>query len=359
MSRTWLRWLPAAIVPAVIAAGALANAAQAGAAVDLPSKSADQVLAMVAQDQVRSLSGTIEQTSSLGLPQLPSGLSSGSGSGSAASSALELLTGSHTARVYADGPTDVRIQVMDTMAERDAVRHGTDVWLYSSQTNTATHMTLPARAGADATSSPGDVQTPTQLAQRLLAAIDPSTRVTVGTDTAVAGRSAYDLVLTPRATDTLIGSVSIAVDSATGLPLSVDVMARGGGAPAFHVAYTALDLSAPAASVFQFTPPPGATVQQQSLPQRPATPPTPGTTTSDAGPHPTVIGTGWDAVVVLPAGAAPAQATSSPLLAQMTQAVTGGRLLHTALVNVLLTDDGRVLAGSVPVERLQAAAAGQ
>lgn len=359
MTRTWLRWLPAVVVPSVIAAGAFTSAAQAGAAVNLPPKSPDQVLAMVGQSTVRSLSGTIDQTSSLGLPQLPSGLSSGSGSGSTATSALELLTGSHTARVYADGPTNVRIQVMDTMAERDAVRHGTDVWLYSSQTNTATHVTVPAGAGLDATPAPSGVQTPGQLAQRLLAAIDPSTQVTVGTDTTVAGRSAYDLVLTPRATDTLIGSVSIAVDSATGLPLSVDVMARGSGAPAFHVAYTALDLSTPAASLFQFTPPPGATVKQQTVPQRGTTTPAPGAPHSDLGPHPTVIGTGWDAVVVLPAGAIPSQVASSPLLAQMTQAVTGGRLLHTSLVNVLLTSDGRVLAGSVPVERLQAAAAGQ
>jgi hypothetical protein len=37
--------------------------------------------------------------------------------------------------------------------------------------------------------------------------------------------------------------------------------------------------------------------------------------------------------------------------------VQGGRLLSTALVNVLVLDDGRVVAGSVPLERLQAAAA--
>jgi len=31
-------------------------------------------------------------------------------------------------------------------------------------------------------------------------------------------------------------------------------------------------------------------------------------------------------------------------------------VLHTALVNVLLTDDGRVLAGAVPVSSLESAA---
>ncbi len=38
-------------------------------------------------------------------------------------------------------------------------------------------------------------------------------------------------------------------------------------------------------------------------------------------------------------------------------AVDGGRALSSTLVSVLITDDGRVFAGAVPVERLQAAAA--
>jgi len=46
------------------------------------------------------------------------------------------------------------------------------------------------------------------------------------------------------------------------------------------------------------------------------------------------------------------------LLGELTTAVTGGRVISTALVSVLLTDDGRVFAGAVPSERLQAAAVG-
>ena len=363
MTRRRLRWLPAVVVPAVIAAGALGAAAQAGATASLPPRSPSQVLAMVGQSTVQSLSGEFEQTSELGLPQLPSGLSAhaGSASGMSVSSVLELITGSHTARVFLDGPTNARVQVLDQLAERDVVRHGTDVWLYSSETNTATHMTIPASTAAEAAPPAGSALTPAQLAQRLLSAIDPSTQVTVGSDTTVASRSAYDLVLTPRDSDTLVGSVSIAVDSETGLPLSVDILARGQAKPAFHVAFTSLTLAVPTPDLFAFTPPAGATVKEQALPEHPAmgssTAPDP--PRSGTGVQPIVTGTGWGAVVVLPAGTASAQVTGSPLLAQATQAVAGGRLLHTALVNVFLTDDGRVVAGSVPLERLQAAAAGQ
>jgi hypothetical protein len=77
-----------------------------------------------------------------------------------------------------------------------------------------------------------------------------------------------------------------------------------------------------------------------------------------AGERPQVVGAGWDAVVVVPADAAAPDLTSSPLLAGLTSEVDGGRLLSTALLTALVTDDGRVLVGAVPGSRLQAVAAG-
>jgi hypothetical protein len=49
--------------------------------------------------------------------------------------------------------------------------------------------------------------------------------------------------------------------------------------------------------------------------------------------------------------------TSNPLYGELTTPVAGGRALSTSLVSVLLTDDGRVFAGAVPVSRLEAVAA--
>ncbi|MBC7441157.1 LolA family protein [Lacisediminihabitans sp. H27-G8] len=345
MSRTWLKWMPAVAVPVLIASAAVAVPLSANAAVNLPTKTPAQVLALAAGEKVTSLSGTISQTSSLGLPQLPT-----TGADASAGSALELLTGSHTARVFIDGSTKQRVQVLDSMAERDLVRSGSDVWLYDSKKRTAVHSTLTAPAAKSTTQD--YVATPDQLAAKLLASVDSSTSVSLGSDLRVAGRTAYDLVLTPKASGTLVGSVSIAVDSETGLPLSVDVFARSQKTPAFSVGFSTLDLSAPAASLFAFTPPAGAKVTEKAPKAETARPSTP---TSDAA-KPTVTGTGWDSIVALPAGKDTASATSSPLFGKLTTAVAGGHLFHTSLVNVLLTDDGRVFAGSVPVAKLQAAA---
>ena len=352
MSRTWLKWMPAVVVPVLIASVAVAVPLAANAGVNLPTKTPAQVLALAAGEKVVALSGTVSQTSSLGLPELPT-----TGADASAGSALELLTGSHTARIFVDGSMKQRMQVLDRMAERDLVRNGSEVWLYDSKKKTAVHSTL----GAHTTGNPQaekSISTPDQLAATLLKSVDSTTTVSLGTDLRVAERTAYNLVLTPKASETLIGSASIAVDSETGLPLSVELFARSQEVPAFSVAFSQLDLGTPDASLFSFTPPAGAKVTEKAPKadsSRPAVP------HSEAA-KPTISGTGWDAIVAIPVGTGAAareslSVTSSPLFGKLTTSVTGGHLFHTSLVNVLLTDDGRVFAGSVPVAKLQAAAA--
>lgn len=421
MSRAWLRWVPAAAVPAVIAAGVMAGSIPALAGDPLPGKTPAQVLALLAGHSTKSFSGTLEQTSELGLPELPAmGPTSGPASAGGAASIAELLTGRHTARVYVDGAAKVRIQVVDRLAERDVVRRDSELWFYNSKDNTAAHLTLPAFASdqplplTDPPSLPKpslppslpELPMPEDLASRLLAAMDSSTAVTVGPDVDVAGRAAYNLVLEPRTQGTLVGKAAIAVDGETGLPLRVSVTARGQAEPAFEAGFTRLSLDVPDDSLFSFVPPPGATVKELQLPWMQhwpvmpggpgspgITPGAPGSPESEVVPdlsttppetmppetvppeavpptmtrpgmaRPSVTGTGWETVIGFPA--APGRQGSvlsgsllnDPFLSQAAVVVPGGRLLSTALVNVLFTDDGRIFIGMVPPERLQAAAA--
>ena len=50
----------------------------------------------------------------------------------AEAAALELLTGSRTARVVVDGAHLARVRVLDQLAERNSVHNGGDVRLYDS-----------------------------------------------------------------------------------------------------------------------------------------------------------------------------------------------------------------------------------
>jgi outer membrane lipoprotein-sorting protein len=365
--RAWLRWLPAVAAPLAIAAGALAGSLPAGASNPLPAKTPAQVLELAASHQVHTFSGTVEQSADLGLPELPAtGKPSGPAAAGSAASVIELLSGKHTARVYLDGKDNARVQVMDQLAERDVVRHGSDVWFYSSKDNTAAHLTLPEHAQDPSRAKDhqwaGGMPTPGDLAQRFLSKVEPTTAVSVGPDVSVAGRAAYNLLIEPRTDATLVGKVAIAVDGENGMPLSVQMTARGADTPAFRSGFTSLSLEAPDQSVFTFTPPPGSTVKELPVPDKPHEP---ADMHSPDGMHPgatkdvSVTGAGWETVVGTARGSAAAAESllQDPLLSQAAVAVPGGRLLSTALLNVLVTDDGRIFAGMAPPERLQAAAA--
>ncbi|PZE85212.1 DUF2092 domain-containing protein [Curtobacterium sp. MCBD17_032] len=347
-------WLPALIAPVVVAgavaAPALANAAATPVAGADPTAAA--VIASIAGSSDAQYSAKLSQTSDLGLPELPTG-SGGSSLEGDASDALGLLTASHTARVYVDGAAKQRVQVTEQLAEQDLVRNGDTVWTWDSEERTATKVTLPSRTAQ----APGPgTTTPTDLAERAIDAITPTTAVSKPVATSVAGHDAWLLTLTPKSSDTLVGAVQIAVDQQTGLPLRASVTAAGKTDPAFQVGFTSLEYGAPAARLFDFTPPTGADVTTKDLSD--VDPGARGHGAADDG-GATVTGSGWDTVVTLPAGTtvqADLGSDASGLLDQLTTAVDGGRAVQTSLVSVYLTDDGRVLAGAVPVATLVAAA---
>jgi outer membrane lipoprotein-sorting protein len=360
------RWLPALVAPVVIVGGAIAVPAVASAASQLPSKSPQQVLQLIAKSDTAAFSGTVKQASDLGLPDLTA-LQNGAGvAGASGNDLVDLLTGSHTAKVYTDGHAKQRVQLLETLAERDAIRNGDSIWLYDSQQKQATHLTLSGKGGADAGKKDDATEvTPAQVAAKLVDELRPSTDFAVSTDDKVAGRAVYRLTLEPKAAGTLVKDATVAVDAQTGVPLEVSVYAKGQSKPAATVAFSSIDYGAPAASVFDFTPPKGTTVENEQLgggtrrhaQGAPALP-------RDA--RPTVVGSGWAAIAELPAGsvdlaklggaAARAGGGDASSLLGLLQPVAGGRGVQTSLVSVLITDDGRVLAGAVPLSALETAA---
>ena len=379
MSRNFLKWLPAVVVPTVVVAAVIAVPFQAGAAVDLPDKTPEQILLMVNDTSVSAFSGAVTQSADVGLPDLgaargmsetmqksaadkvPAGNQSLSASG-ALSTAMEFLSGSHDFRVFVNGTDQSRVQLQDRMAEKNLVRNGDEVWLYDSKVNEATHLTISAELAATAKEKaaafesklPTEVSTPDEIARSILKNLDPSTTISVGTDSRVAGRSVYELVLTPKSVDTLVASVSIAVDSETGFPLQITILADGQNAPAMKVGYTSIDLSAPNANVFDFVPPANATVIDQVLPALPEAASGPNGPISNE--HAVVTGAGWSSILAVPASPETSAFVTNRALEQLTEQVDGGRAVSTSLLTVFLTADGRIFAGAVPLSALQAAA---
>ncbi|MCK8609680.1 DUF2092 domain-containing protein [Agromyces sp. C10] len=382
--------VPAIGVPIAIAAAVLVPM-QATAAVDLPDKTVEELLEFAEASDVESLSGTIEQRSELGLPDLgaltggASGGSEGDETDAAASAALEelitLATGSFDAKVYLDDDR-ARLQVLDRMAERNVYLGPDEAWFVDSETQTATRLTVPAdadlegieadlRANADEAKAKAEAElpegaelpTPQQMLDRALERLDETTEVSVGTDGRVAGRDAYELVLEPRTDGTLVGEIRVAIDGENGAALAASVTARGASEPAFSTGFTDVSFAAPDAAVFAFEPADGFTVTEQELPIPSAEEWAQWQADAEAraegddgvapdrhGDRPVVHGEGWATVVEMDAEGGLAEASAA--LEALTTPVDGGRALQTSLLSVLLTDDGRVLAGSVPVDAL-------
>jgi outer membrane lipoprotein-sorting protein len=251
----------AAAVAMVIAGSAIAGAQPAPR---LPARSTAQLLAAVdAPSSVPpAMQAVIQETAGLGLPDLP---------GSSASdplSGLSLLSGSHTFKIWYDGPTRVRIAVPVTLGEADLRRDGRNVWLWDSRTGQAAHYVLPAAAaGSPVQETPAQgAPTPQQVARQILAAVGKTTTVGLQPNVMIAGQAAYQLSLAPKDSRSLIGQVTIAIDARDSLPLRVQVFARGASSPALQVGYTSLSFARPAASNFPFTPPPGAKVKTITVP---------------------------------------------------------------------------------------------
>jgi outer membrane lipoprotein-sorting protein len=359
----WRRWSAPLIAAVGIAAVTIAPSALA--APDHPklaTKTAAQLLAAVEQSRVEALSGTIKTAANLGLPQLPDRIAS-AGSGLQA-----LLTGTHKLRVWADGQQHQRIALLGDLAETDVIHNGHDVWTYTSSSNTVTHRTVSAATGrigdptTDGAAGAGPEQqlTPQAQADQALKAIDPTTRVTVDRTARVAGRPAYQIVLSPRSPDTLVQSVRIAIDAATSVPLRVQIYARGAASPAWQTGFTNISFTTPAASIFRFTVPAGATLATATS----AT----ARTDKKAG-QPTAVGDGWATIAELPAGtldqtgnaagSQPGQQGSSltGMLDRVTTAIPQGRLLTTRLLSAVIAPDGRVFVGAVPAAVVEQAAA--
>ncbi|MEU8214992.1 hypothetical protein AB0C47_04395 [Micromonospora taraxaci] len=380
-SRPILRWLvPATAAVAVIGGGAAVGTFAAEAEPSLPPRTAAQLLVDLQTSRLEGLSGTVVQRADLGLPPLV-GLVPGN-------ELTTMLTGTHTLRVWYSGPDQQRVALLDTLGEQDVIRNGRDLWTWQSRTNTATHRTLGGDVGAGKPAPEAAANlpaTPQQAADLALGAVDPSTEVSVGRSATVAGQDAYELVLQPRDRASLVHQLRIAIDAKRHVPLRFEVLAKGSDRPAFEVAFTEVDYRRPDADQFTFNPPPGVTVTEEKAEAPTAgkpghdVPPTagkPGHADPAGDPKVRAVGSGWTTVLVarldgpLAGGKAPAKpatpaAGSAPdidvskFLGGLT-AVNGdwgsGRLLTSKLFSVLLTDDGRVLAGAVTPERLYEAA---
>lgn len=325
MTRTGRSVAAGIAVAGVVGLGLLALPQAAGAAPELPPVTPTDLVTSVLTANAGPFKGTVELENALGLPALPN--------------LPQAANGTSSAQVWSGADHKGRVQIPTSTGERTLVSDGTTFWSWNSVDKTVEKATKQPGQEPPASADP------TKAATDALAKLQPSSEIRVDGTAEVAGRPAYDLVLTPKPTErTLLREVRIAVDSQMRVPLRLTVLAQGSSTPALQVGFTDLAFGPQDAALFAFTPPPGATVTD--APARPEN-----TAKPDA---PTVVGDGWDTVVVekLPADKQGAQPDFAALGTPTSGPWGKGRLISTAVATAIVTDDGRVAAGAVPEQVL-------
>ncbi|MFD7960334.1 outer membrane lipoprotein carrier protein LolA [Streptomyces zaomyceticus] len=390
--------VPVAVAGVAAATIGLVPALAASGDPDLPEITAQQLIEKIAASDTQTLSGTFRISTDLGLPLegLTSGLgglAGGMGGGAGGSSSAdpsekltELVSGSHTLRIAADGPERQRLTLLDGSDEYSLIHNGDDVWAYDSKSKEVFHEKAPAGADAPgAHEGPKDKElpgTPKQLADEVLKAAGDTTSITVDGTAKVAGRDAYQLVIKPKQAGSTVASVKIAVDAANGTPLKFTLNSVEGGKPVVDAGFTKIDFSKPAASDFTFKVPEGAKVTEGAAEKaaeeaegakgNPFGGELPGglgeafglgAGTGKGGVN--VIGEGWTTIARLDTGAPAPKTDEAPkevqgLLDSLGDKVGGefgsGTVFKTKIVNALLTDDGKVYVGAVTKDALVNAA---
>ena len=215
--------------------------------VDSRTSSPAALRSAILSSVTRGYSGYAEATGGLSLPVSDQ-----------FSSVANLFGGTSQLRVWYRGAQDWRVDQLALAGENDVHAGSKGTWTWNYESNRATFDPLPSdqqvRLPVAADLLPAD------LGRRLLSEASPSELSTLSTER-IAGRTALGLQIVPGQPASTVDRVAIWADAASGLPLRVQIYAKGSTQPA--LATTFLDFSPvmPAASATAFDVPGTAAVQ--------------------------------------------------------------------------------------------------
>ncbi len=275
-----------------------------------------------------------------------------------------LVTGA-SGRMWVAKDGRVRLELQAEKGDTEVIYDGQTVTIYDASTNTLYRYT-PKQEGA---SGVGDGSAPQSHEAPSLTKIEEAighlrqhVDVSEPTPTDVGGQPAYTVRFSPKEGGSLIGGAEVSFDSAHGFPLRTAVYSSSTSAPVLELAATEVNYGPVEDSVFSFTPPAGAKIEELSTPT--------GTDTeqnssASAGSKPTVTvhGSGVAAIAVVQAKAGSGSSATGSLenLPKVTINGTSASELKTALGTILTFERSGVryvVAGAVEPVAVEALARG-
>lgn len=247
MRRASWRWGAATAVVAVL----VALPSMAGALpVHVPAVAPAELLTRIRASSSVGWSGYTESTGTLVLPDVKE-----------LSTLPALLGGTTRMRAWWRGARDWRVDTLSLASEVDTTRDDDGGWTWDPGNQRATRLygTLDVHLPL-----PSDLLPPV-LGRRLAGAKDVTVASLPGRR--IAGRSAAGIRLSPKVPDTTtIAAVDIWAEPRTGLPLRVDVLARGARRAAVSSTLLDLSLSRPGTALTAFEPPPYTDIRVNEAP---------------------------------------------------------------------------------------------
>jgi hypothetical protein len=245
-ARPW-RWL---VLVGSVALLAALPALVAAMPVSAPRLGAAELLARVRDSAAAPYQGYAESRASLGLPDLP-----------VVGRQTALLGTITRIRAWVASPTLWRVDELTAIGERDLYHDesGTLEWDSGSSRVQRTVGDPVVRFAR-----PADLLPP-ELGRRLAAAATAGEARPLA-PRRVAGVEALGLRITPRSPTTTVSRVDLWADPSSGLPVRVELTARGGGGPIIVTSFLDLRQKAPDSSTVRFQVPPGAQVDFDDAP---------------------------------------------------------------------------------------------
>lgn len=298
-------------------------------------------------------------------------LASGSNGTAGQLSSSPLLSGG-SGRLWISKDGHVRLELQAERGDTQILYDGHTVSVYDASSNTLYRYTVPAHEdGADVTGSdPKNAsdqhEAPTVAKiEEAISHLGEHANVSGATPTDIAGQAAYTVRVSPKERGSLIGGAELSWDAVHGAPLRAAIYSTSSSSPTLELAATEVSYGPVASSVFEFTPPANAKVQEIVLPGKEDGAKAAGPSQDGERPHVTTHGHGVAAVAVIEGKTKEGAKQPSQALPEGLQKVKIGGVeateLSTALGTLLSFERSGVrylVAGAVSPAAVEAVAKG-
>jgi outer membrane lipoprotein-sorting protein len=192
-----------------------------------------------------------------------SNLASGSGEASQLSASPLLSGGSGRLWIAKDGR--VRMELQAEKGDTQVLYDGHTLTVYDASSNTLYRYKVPPSEGGKPTGHETHEVPSVAKIEEAISELSKNATVSGAAPTDVAGQAAYTTRISPKEAGSLIGGAELSWDAVHGVPLRAAVYSSTSSSPVIELAATEISYGPVADSVFDFTPPPGAKIEEVAL----------------------------------------------------------------------------------------------